>query len=147
MDSNMLAACAAVGGSLIGGMATLTSNNLMQQRHVRHERLLREQDRRETLYVEFVALAADRYIDSLDHRIDNPAALVALFSLIGKIRLFSSEPVLASAEAVGRHLIECYERPPIDAQTAVAERESMLRPVSAFTSACRRERDAVLRRL
>ena len=147
MDPSILTALAAVGGSVIGGMASLTATHLAQRDQGRRERLLREQDRRETLYVDFIRVAADRYVDSLDHSLDNPGALIELFSLIGRVRLFSSEDVLKGAEAVGQHLVERYGQPPIDPIAALAQRHDIVAPLEAFTEACRRERESLLRRL
>src|SRR6185503_18950176 len=103
--------------------------------------------RREGLYVKFIKVAADRYVDALDHTLDNPGALMEFFSLIGRIRLFSSAQVLERAEKVGAHLIARYNEPPLEPVEALARRRDIVAPLAAFTEACRLEREAVLRRL
>jgi hypothetical protein len=147
VDTAIVTAIAAVGGSVLGGMASLTATNLAQRDQGRRERLLKEQDRREGLYVKFIKVAADRYVDALDHTLDNPAALMEFFSLVGRIRLFSSAAVLKHAEIVAAHLIGRYSEPPLDAVEALARRGDIVAPLAAFTEACRLEREAVVRRL
>jgi hypothetical protein len=147
VDTAIVTAIAAVGGSVLGGMASLTATNLAQRDQGRRERLLKEQDRRENLYVKFIKVAADRYVDALDHTLDNPTALMEFFSLVGRIRLFSTREVLLRAEAVAAHLIDRYRQPPLDAIEALARRNDIVAPLAAFTEACRLEREAVLRRI
>ena len=147
MDSNIVTALAALGGSVIGGMASIAAAQLTQRNQGRRDRLLREQDMRERLYAEFIRLAADRYADSLDHSLDNAGALIELLSLVGRIHLFSTEDVWAAAHAVEAHVIECYRRPPVDPIPALEHREELIAPLRAFTEACRRERATVLRRI
>jgi hypothetical protein len=138
---------AALGGSAIGGMASIAAAHLTQRNQGRRERLLREQDMRERLYADFIRVAADRYADSLDHNLDNPGAVIELFSLVGRIHLFGSEEVLRAARAVESHLIDCYNRPAVDPIPALAHRDEIIAPLSAFTEACRRERTMFLRHI
>jgi hypothetical protein len=147
MDSNIVTALAALGGSVIGGMASIAAAHLTQRNQGRRDRLLREQDMRERLYAEFIRVAADRYVDSLDHSLENRGALIELFSLVGRIHLFSTEEVLVAARAVESHLIECYKRPAVDPISALAHRGEIVAPLLAFTEACRRERTTLMRRL
>lgn len=145
MDTSIVAALAALGGSVIGGMASIAAAQLTQRNQGRRDRLLREQDMRERLYAEFIRIAADRYADSLDHSLESPGALIELFSLVGRIHLFSTEEVLRAARAVESHVVECYRRPSVDIVSAVVHREEIIAPLSAFTEACRRERTTVMR--
>jgi|SRR5436190_5959621 hypothetical protein len=147
MDTSIVTALAALGGSIIGGMASIAAAHLTQRNQGRRDRLLREQDMRERLYAEFIRLAADRYADSLDHSLENAGAMIELFSLVGRIHLFSTDEVLAAAHAVEAHLIECYKRPAIDPIPALDRRNEMVAPLRAFTEACRRERATLMRRL
>ena len=147
MDTSIVTALAALGGSVIGGMASIAAAHLTQRNQGRRDRLLREQDMRERLYAEFIRLAADRYADSLDHSLDNAGSLIELFSLVGRIHLFSTEEVLGAAHAVEAHLIECYKRPAIDPVPALDRRNEIVAPLLAFTEACRRERATLMRRL
>jgi len=147
MDTSIVTALAALGGSIIGGVASIAAAQLTQRNQGRRDRLLREQDMRERLYAEFIRTAADRYADSLDHSLENPGVLIELFSMVGRIHLFSTGEVLAAAHAVESHLIESYRRPAIDPIPALARRDEIVAPLLAFIEACRRERTMLMRRL
>ena len=147
MDTSLVAAFSALGGSVIGGMASIAAAHLTQRYQGRRDRLLREQDMRERLYAEFIRIAADRYADSLDHNLENAGALIELFSLVGRIHLFSTDEVLRAARAVESHLLDCYRRPAVDTMSALAYRDEIIAPLSAFTEACRRERATILRNI
>ena len=147
MDTSIVTALAALGGSVIGGTASIAAAYLAQRNQGRRDRLLREQEVRERLYADFIRVAADRYADSLDHSLDNPGALIELFSLVGRIHLFSTEDVLRAARAVESHLIESYNRPAVDPISALAPRDQIAAPLWAFTDACRRERATILRQI
>ncbi|MGH6908677.1 MAG: hypothetical protein ACREE0_22395 [Phenylobacterium sp.] len=145
MDSNIVTGLAALGGSIIGGMASIAAAHLTQRNQGRRDRLMREQDMRERLYAEFIRLAADRYADSLDHTLENAGTLIELFSLVGRIHLFSTEEVWAAARAVEAHVVACYRRPIVDPIPALEHRDEIAVPLRTFTEACRRERATVLR--
>ena len=68
--------------------------------------------------------------------------------MAGRIRLTSSAEVLAAAEAVIDHLIESYQRPPVDPRDVLrAGPHEFMAPLTAFTQACREERHDMLRGL
>jgi AraC family transcriptional regulator len=70
-------------------------------------------------------------------------SLITTYSLIGRIRMISSEPVLAAAEKVAEDIIEAYKRPSI----TFKEWQKLWGPADpwhAFTKACRTERQSML---
>ena len=138
----------AVVGTLLGGMTSFATSYLTQRRQTHAERILRELDRREDVYARFTELVSALALDALEHPLDDPKKLIGLSALVGRIRLASSPRVLLAAEFVVDFLLETYERPPQDAHELVrnAPREFMA-PLTAFTAACRDERDGMLRRL
>jgi hypothetical protein len=147
MDTNVVTALAALGGSVIGGTASIAAAYLTQRNQGRRDRLLREQEVRERLYADFIRVASDRYADSIDHSLDNPRTLIELFSLVGRIHLFSTDEVLREARAVEANVIESYNRPAVDPIPALAHRDEIAAPLWAFTDACRRERATILRHI
>ncbi|MET0224043.1 MAG: hypothetical protein ABW346_06665, partial [Terrimicrobium sp.] len=73
-------------------------------------------------------------------------SLITTYSLVGRIRMISSEPVLTAAEKVVEDIIEAYKRP----QITFKEWEQLWGPADpwhAFTKACRTERQSMLGRL
>jgi hypothetical protein len=148
MDSNLVTALAAVGGALIGGVTSLATTVLAQRLQGRRERLSRELDKREALYSEFNQLASELMLESLDRQLDEPAKLVTLMAMIGRIRLIATDSVLAAAEFVLRELLASYQKPPAPpAEAILSNLDALTAPLIGFTQACRLEREAMLRRM
>jgi hypothetical protein len=88
------------------------------------------------------------YRDSLDRTLDKPASSIGMYSLIGRIRLISTEAVFIAAENVGEDIIEAYNRPPMTFQEVHKfASERRIDPLREFTQAGRAERQSMLARL
>ena len=112
------------------------------------ERVLRDLERREERYAKFNELGSNLTLDAIEHPLDDPRKLIPIAALAGRIRLTGSAEVLQAAEAVIDHLIETYHRPPADLRAAVrAGPHEIMAPLTAFTQACRTERERMLRKL
>jgi hypothetical protein len=66
-----------------------------------------------------------------------------MYSLVGRIRMISSEAVLTSAEKLAEDIIESYKRPPTTFQEFQQSWETS-NPWHEFTKACRAERQSIL---
>jgi len=119
------------------------------QRHQAHRDLLsRDVVHREELYSQFIKEAANLYVDSLDKTLENPASLVGMYSLVGRIRLVSSDTVLAAAEKCVDSIVDSYRRPPVTFEDVYKGfRESHVDPLAEFTEACREELKSMLKSL
>jgi hypothetical protein len=148
VDPTLITGATAVAGTLLGGLTSFATSFLTQGRQTHADRILRELDRREDVYVRFIELASELALDALEHPLDDPRKLIGLSALVGRIRLASSPRVLKAAEVVVDFLLETYQQPARDAHDLVrhAPREFMA-PLTLFTTACRDERDRMLRRL
>jgi hypothetical protein len=103
---------------------------------------------REELYSQFIKEATNLYADSLDKTLENPASLIGMYSLVGRIRLVSSDTVLAAAEKVAESIVDSYRRPPVTFEDVYkVVRESQVDPLKEFTESCREERKIMLKRL
>ena len=88
------------------------------------------------------------YADSLDKTLTNPATLIGMYSLIGRMRLNAGDKVLLATEKVADSIIDSYNRPPIKFEDVYkVVRESQVDPLKEFTEACREERKIMLKRL
>lgn len=115
---------------------------------MRRERIARELERREILYAQFIEQAAGLFLDSLDKDLDDPARLIAIGAVVARIRLTADPEVSRASEIVMREIIASYHRPPVTPREIFSQtRETLTDPLSAFTQACRDERDAMLRGL
>nr|MEA2799542.1 hypothetical protein [Phenylobacterium sp.] len=144
----IVAGAAAVGGTLLGGLASFATTYFTVRRQGHDERILRDLERREELYAKFNELGSNLTVDAIEHPLDDPRKLIPIAALAGRIRLTGSAEVLQAAEAVIDYLIETYHRPPADLREVVrAGPHEIMAPLTAFTQACRTERKRMLRQL
>jgi hypothetical protein len=111
MSSAYLPALAALAGSAIGGLTSLASAWLTQNRQDRAKRILHDKGRRQKLYKQFIDEASKLYADALAHNEAEVAALVSVYALISRMRVLSSSAVVEAAEAVVRMIVETYFAP------------------------------------
>jgi hypothetical protein len=146
-DGSVVTGIAAVGGSLVGGLSSFATTYWAQARQLHVGRLAEELDRREELYSTFNRLAAELLLHALDHDVSEPAKLIELMTLIGRIRLTSSEGVLHAAQQVFADLIATYSNPTVDPVMAIRSPEQLVTQLVQFTTACRAEREVMRRGL
>src|SRR5580704_12129395 len=106
-----LSAVAALAGSAIGGLTSLASAWLTQQRQDRVARLSQNKARRRKLYKQFIDEASKLYADALVHNQADASALVKIYALISRMRVLSSSAVVEKAEAVVRVNVDTYFAP------------------------------------
>jgi hypothetical protein len=140
LEPAVLTALSAILGSAVGGSATLATAWLTQRTQGRRERLETEIRKRERLYVEFIAEGSKLIIEALDHQIQAPQPLTALYSIVSRIRLRCSEEVLIAAETTATRIVELCLGPNLSPeqlrQTLLARTDD---PLKDFSEACRRE--------
>ena len=144
MDAALVSALSVAGGSLVGALTTLASTWLSQRHSDRRERLAKAIADRETLYATFISEASRVLIESLDHSLVQIGILLPLYTLVGRIRLGSSQSVVTSAEALIRDVVDRYSRPnltPAEIQSLIlsAQLQNPVDPMVAFSSVCRGE--------
>ena len=144
MDAALVSALSVAGGSLVGAMTTLASTWLTQRHSDRRERLAKALADRETLYATFISEASRVLIESFDHSLDRIDSLLPLYTLVGRIRLSSSQAVVTSAEKLMREIVERYSRPnltPVELQHFILspQLQEQVDPMVAFSSVCRGE--------
>ena len=148
MDPAVITALAAVMGSIVGGLTSFATTFFTQRNQAHRDFLSRDVAHREELYAQFIKEATNLYADSLDKPLTNPTTLIGMYSLVGRIRLVSSDKVLAAAEKVADSIIVSYSRPPIKFEDVYKVwREEHVDPFKEFTEACREERKSMLKSL
>ena len=150
MDSSSIAAISAILGTTVGGLSTFATTFLNQRYAMRRDIMAKDVANREQLYSEFLKEVGNLYFDSVNRRTlddtSQQASLITMFSLVGRIRMISSEAVLTSAEKVAEDIVESYKRPPTTFQEFQQSWEAS-NPWHEFTKACRAERQSMLGRL
>ena len=120
---------------------------MTQRLQARRERVSLELAKREKLYAQFIKEATPLFADSIEKTEFDPAKIFDLYSILGRIRLSSSDDVLREAEEVITNLLKWYSNPVLEVRVLMgqAARHGVSDPIALFTQACRRERDELLR--
>jgi hypothetical protein len=105
VDTAYISALSALGGATIGGLASFGSSWLTQRTQLRFAHYEAIKAKRESLYAEFIDEATRPYGDALGHQKDDPANLVKIYALIGRIRLVSPD---RSSQLLSRHWTESF---------------------------------------
>ena len=140
MDPAIVSAMAAVLGSLVGGSATVATAWVTQRTLSKRELLGAEIRTRQTLYGEFIRECSKLVVDSFEHTLDKPEKLLSVYELINRIRLCSSDAVLAEAELMLKRITEQYYSPNL----SIEEIRMLVQshgpdPLKSFGEACRVE--------
>jgi hypothetical protein len=144
----LITALAAVMGSLVGGLASFATTFFTQRYQARRDLLSRDAANREELYAQFIKEAANLYIDSLGRTLENPASLIGMYALVGRIRLIGTDQVLLATEKIADSIVDSYSRPSATFDDVYKlAREGHVDPLKEFTEACREERQVMLKRV
>lgn len=148
MDPVSISALSVLGGSLVGALTSLVSTWLTQKHLDRRELLGKQLADRESLYANFISESARALIDSLDHSLDNIGGLIPLYTLYGRIRLSSSDAVVAAAGKVISEIIAGYRRPNLTRAQVETEAfgehgDKRVDPLAEFSLVCRKELQAL----
>jgi hypothetical protein len=146
MDPAAVGASAALLGSLVGALASFGSSWASQRSESRRELRNRTLDYREKLYTEFINEAARRLTDALTHDLRELDALIPLYALESRIRLFSSVPVVDAAEKLLRHIVAQYGESNLSIdEVRSIELERPEQSLKNFSVACRQELEEIQR--
>ena len=140
MDYAYLSAVAALAGSAIGGLTSLTASWLTQRVQVRAQQLAHDVSRREDLYNAFIDEASNSYADALERTEVDISKIVRLYALVSRMRIVTSREVVEQADTVMRTIMDTYRGPN---RTIYDEadniRNGRLDPLLNFSEACRTE--------
>jgi hypothetical protein len=143
MDSAIITAMAAIGGSIVGALGTLMSAAVTQRHHDRRELLATQLPRREVLYSDFISESARLLVDALESNVVDPKNMVPTYALLSRIRLSSSPQVLSAAEDVLKVIMETYPKPNLTAEQIRAQTLRHEDPLKFFGEICRTELESV----
>jgi len=135
-----MSAVAALTGSTIGGLTSLTASWLSQRVQFRSEERTRDLARRETLYRAFIEEASRWYAHAFEHGTAEIANMVKLYALVSRMRVLSSPRIVEAADRVVRVILETYRAPNKTFRDLdqIIDNESM-NPLRDFSDACREE--------
>lgn len=131
-------------GSLAGASASIFTTWMTQRNQNHRERSQIELRRRELLYGEFIAEGFKLTADAFEHSLDHADALVNLYTILGRIRLVSSEPIVDSAEDFCKFLIDLYVGRNLSHDEIPCTIRNSDHPLRGFATKCRSELDQYL---
>jgi hypothetical protein len=108
MDRKMDATVAALLGAVLGGLLSVLASWLAQRVQSRSQLVSQEIQRRQLLYSEFVQATARCYADALQENEPDPGRLANLYGEIGRMRLYSSDPVIKEANRIAHTILQAY---------------------------------------
>ena len=147
MEPTLITALSVVLGALVGGTSSIATALFTQRAQSRRESVKVEIQRRELVYTEFINECSKLLNDALERSLDSPAAFVQVYALLNRIRLTSSDAVVASAEHTLKNLMDQYFQPkvPIEELRKFADPNSAADPLHQFSDTCRHELHQLLR--
>jgi hypothetical protein len=135
-----LSAVAALAGTFVGGITSVTTSWLGQQRQTNEQRRVREKEALQTLYKQFIENASRLYLDALEHNTTEISKLVDVYSTLNRMRVLSSPKVVAAADSALRVIVGVYAN---ENATFSGVRQSIgqgfLDPLRPFSDACHEE--------
>jgi hypothetical protein len=147
MNSGMIAASAAIFGSLVGALGSVVGTWITQRHQDIRDLLAKTIVRRESLYSDFIAESARLLVDAMVQSNSDPQKLIPLYALLSRVRLSSSATVLETAEAVIRIIVSTYPKPNLTPEQIESRAVSGDDPLRQFSDACRKELDSMQRQL
>jgi hypothetical protein len=147
MNSGMIAACAAILGSVVGALGSVVGTWITQRHQDLRDLLAKKIVRREALYSDFIAESARLLVDASEHSVSDPQKLIPVYALVSRIRLSSSPHVLEEAEGVIRAILSSYAKPNLTAEQIQSLALSAEDPLRRFSNTCRLELHSLQRQL
>ena len=140
MDSGYITAFAALGGAALGGLTSFATSWTTLRIQMKSQRSASSKSKRQKLYKAFIDDAARIYGDALIHDKLETTGLINLHSLVSRMRIVSSGPVIETAVIVVKVITETYSQP----NKSPEEIEAMISNgnvdiLQSFSEACRDE--------
>ena len=141
-----ISALAAIFGSLTGALASIAGNSITQRNQNRRDLFAKIIFYREQLYSDFITESARALADAIEHNFQDSGKLVPAYALLSRIRLSSSDEVLAGAERVIEHIFSTYSEPNLN-PGEIPIKGKHDKPLLDFSDHCRRDLESLWREL
>lgn len=147
MNSGVIAASAAISGSIVGAFGSAVSTWITQRHQDRRDMLAKKIVSREALYSDFIAESARLLVDAQVNNSSDPLKLIPVYALLSRIRLSSSSEVLQTAETVIRIIVASYPKPNLSAEQIESRALTSEDPLRQFSNTCRSELESLQRQM
>jgi hypothetical protein len=126
--------------TFVGGITSIATSWLGQQRQTNEQRRAQQKVELQALYRQFIQDASILYVDALEHNTTEIPKLVDLYATLNRMRVLSSHKVIAEADHALRIIIDTYAK---ENPTFPGIRQSISHgftgPLRAFGEACHEE--------
>lgn len=140
MDTAILSAVAALGGSFIGGLSSVLTSWLTQRSQHRSQRRINERSRREALYSDYINEASRLYGRAIEADRPQMSDMVNLLGMVSRIRLYAEPATVKATEDVVQKITTTYFAPPISLESFHALQDtSRSDPLRTFSELARAE--------
>ena len=135
-----LSAVAALVGTFVGGITSIATSWLGQQRQTKEQRRARQKAEMQALYKLFIQDASKLYMDALEHNTTEVPNLVDIYATLNRMRVLSSPKVIAAADNALRMIVDTYAKE----NTTFSGIKQLIDhgfpdPLRAFSEACHEE--------
>ena len=135
-----MSAFAALVGTFVGGITSIATSWIGQQRQTREQRRAQQKLELQALYKQFILEAAKLYGDALEHDSTEIPRLVDIYATLNRIRVLSSAKVIEEADKALRTIVDTYSRQNTTFSGVTHSiREGFPDPLRAFSEACHEE--------
>jgi hypothetical protein len=135
-----MSAFAALVGTFVGGITSIATTWIGQQRQTKEQRRARQKAEMQALYKLFIQDASKLYVDALEHNTTEITKPVGIYATLNRMRVLSSPKVIAESDNALRMIIDTYAR---ENTTFSGVRQSISHcfpdPLRAFSEACHEE--------
>ena len=135
LEIAIIAAAAAVGGSLAGSFASFLGSKALHREQSRVNQIERQIAAREQLYSDFIAEAARLTFSAMDAKADKAVEFVHIYSLVSRIKLVGTPPVIAGATHLAHVAVSAHLSGDAGARSSEGDFGS------PFSTVCRKELD------
>lgn len=140
MNAGLTSGLSALGGSVLGALASIVTTWLTNNYQSLVNRRAQDVARLEKLYSDFINLASKLYADAQTHNLEDASTLAPLYALKSQICVFArSKNTVDRAEEVMQRIVDTYHQPNRDFQTHRPMGKVDHDVLRGFTMACRAE--------
>jgi len=143
----LITAFAVVSGSIVGALGSVAGTWITQRHQDIRDLRAKQIVHRESLYSDFIVESARLLVDALEHSVSDPQKLIPTYALLGRIRLSSSQRVLASAEMLVKLILSTYPQPNLTAEQIQARALNGVDPLREFSDICRIELETMQKQI
>jgi hypothetical protein len=133
-------AISALVGTFVGGITSIATSWISQQKLSQQQRITQEKVEREVLYKRFIQEACKLYLHSLEHDTSEIAKLVDVYATLNLIRVLSPSEVVEEAHRALQTILGMYsmENKTFSDITRLVH-EGFIDPLLPFSEACQKD--------